>query len=121
MYAKFIEYRELTLDVRGYKLLGRGQSVYLSSQQTGLLAVLMTDPNRVQSYRALATALTSSEAMSDKALKTSISRTRRSLGLLGCSQQYVISVRGIGYIFDPTPPVLNKVPVIFPRHSGDNI
>nr|WP_314444175.1 winged helix-turn-helix domain-containing protein [uncultured Sphingomonas sp.] len=110
MSADLIHHRGLTLDVSGYKLLGCGRSEYLTSHQTRLLAVLMSDPNRVRSYQELATALTGGETLSEQALKVSISRIRRCLRLLGCTEDYLLSVRSMGYIFDPAHPMLHEEP-----------
>lgn len=112
MSADLIQHRGLTLDVGGYKLLGCGRSEYLTSQQTRLLSLLMSDPTRVHSYRALARALAGGGSVSDEALKVSISRIRRSLRLLGCTQNYLLSVRGLGYIFDPTAPTTENEPAL---------
>lgn len=95
-----IKHRSLILDLHSYKLLSEGRAELLSTSQARLLAVLMRQPGKVHPARSLGSAL-GRELVSEEALKVAISRLRRCLRRLGLGNDYLRSVRGVGYIFDP--------------------
>lgn len=97
---EMISHGPLTLDVANYKLAGEKRLEYLTIVQARLLAVLMHEPNRVHSIAALS-CIEPDTPMTVTALKVRMSRLRQCLSRLGCGDQYLHSVRNVGYIFDP--------------------
>lgn len=100
---ELIRHQTLVLDVSGYKLVAENRTEFLTLAQARLLAHLMTEPERVHSVRSLNVALRGDPDIGEHALKVAISRLRCSLRRLGAGNNYLRSVRGLGYIFDPRP------------------
>lgn len=98
-----VQHGLLTLDLQRYKLLLGDRAEPLSASQMRLLETLMRQPNNVHSIQALLVTMGSRPAASEEALKVCVSRLRSCLRRLGGDQHLLRSVRGIGYIFDPTP------------------
>ena len=96
-----IRHRSLTLDVSGYKLIGEEKIELLTASQMRLMELLVREPTRVHTVQALSLAMREGGKASDDALKACISRLRLCLRRLGYGNQFLHSVRGLGYIFDP--------------------
>lgn len=97
---QMIRHGPLTLDVANYKLIGEGRTEHLTLLQTRLLTVLMQEPGRVHSNLALSE-IEPGSTLTEAALKVRMSRLRSCLARLGCGERYLLSVRNVGYIFDP--------------------
>ncbi len=98
-----VRHGPLTLDLQRYKLLFDDRTELLTPSQMRVLEALMRQPSNVHSLQALFVTMGGKSAASAEALKVCVSRLRGCLRRLGCDRKLLCSVRGIGYIFDPSP------------------
>lgn len=91
---------ELVLDRPARRLFLAGQPLELPAREFEVLVELMTPPGRVVSKRELSRRLSESdEVLGDNALEAFISRLRRKLGGSGAA---IRTLRGLGYVLEPT-------------------
>ncbi len=104
---RFLQARGISLDLQRHVATVRGQLLDLTLTEFKLLAYLMQRPDQVVSPRDLVNAVQGYEADEYEAraiIRVHIRRLRQKLELDPANPQYVLNVRGIGYLFASQPP-----------------
>jgi DNA-binding response OmpR family regulator len=104
---RFIQSRGISLDLQRHVATARGDLLDLTLTEFKLLAYLMQRPDQVVSPRELVNAVQGYEADEHEAraiIRVHIRRLRQKLEPDPDNPQYVLNVRGVGYLFASTPP-----------------
>jgi len=104
---RFIQSRGISLDLQRHIATARGQLLDLTLTEFKLLAYLMQRPDQVISPRDLVSAVQGYEADEYEAraiIRVHIRRLRQKLEPDPNNPQYILNVRGVGYVFASTPP-----------------
>ncbi len=91
-----LEYREVEID---------GQAVGLTAKEFDILALLILNPRRVSTYEMIMDIIWKEDYTfcSKKAIHKHISNLKRKLRELCTEHDFIVSVHGIGYKFEPMP------------------
>lgn len=91
-----------TLDLAAHRLLRDGSEVHLTSAEFELLRVLVERPNRVLSRDALMSQIRGFERDPfDRSIDIRVTRLRRKIEVDPAAPQYIRTIRGEGYLFNP--------------------
>jgi len=104
---RFIQARGISLDLQRHVATARGQLLDLTLTEFKLLAYLMQRPDQVVSPRELVSAVQGYEADEYEAraiIRVHVRRLRQKLEPDPNNPEYVLNVRGVGYVFAGTPP-----------------
>ena len=94
-----IQYGELYLCLEHRTVKVRGQTIYLTSKEFDILALLIANPKRVFTYELITDLVWKEDCdfYSRKAIHNHISKLRKKLRFEPDLQNYIESVAGIGY------------------------
>jgi DNA-binding response OmpR family regulator len=96
-----LRFEGLTLDLLAHRALSQGQSLELTSNEFRLLAALATRAGQVQSRAALSAAIQpGGYSPLDRTVDVQIGRLRRKLPLKNDDSEWIITLRGEGYLFN---------------------
>ena len=104
---RFIQSRGISLDLQRHVATARGQLLDLTLTEFKLLAYLMQRPDQVIAPRDLVSAVQGYEADEYEAraiVRVHIRRLRQKLEPDPDNPQFVLNVRGVGYLFASTKP-----------------
>ncbi len=104
---RFLQSRGISLDLQRHVATVRGQLLDLTLTEFKLLAYLMQRPDQVVSPRELVNSVQGYEADEYEAraiIRVHIRRLRQKLEQDPANPDYVLNVRGIGYLFASAPP-----------------
>ncbi len=104
---RFIQSRGISLDLQRHVATARGELLDLTLTEFKLLAYLMQRPDQVVSPRELVGAVQGYEADEHEArsiTRVHIRRLRQKLEPDPDDPQYILNVRGVGYLFASIPP-----------------
>jgi DNA-binding response OmpR family regulator len=104
---RFIQSRGISLDLQRHVATARGNLLDLTLTEFKLPAYLMQRPDQVVSPRELVNSVQGYEADEPEAraiIRVHIRRLRQKLEPDPDNPQYIINVRGVGYLFASTPP-----------------
>lgn len=104
---RFIQYRGISLDLQRHVATARGELLDLTLTEFKLLAYLMQRPDQVVSPRELVSSVQGYEADEHEAraiIRVHIRRLRQKLEPDPDNPQYILNVRGVGYVFASVPP-----------------
>lgn len=91
------------LDTVGHRLLRDGREVLLTSAEYALLAVFVGHPGRVLSRDVLVDMLKGYDRDAfDRSVDSRVTRLRRKIETDSAAPQYIRTVRGEGYLFNPS-------------------
>jgi two-component system response regulator RegX3 len=97
-----IEYSDIRLDVDRHHLRVRGESVSLPLKEFELLELLMTNAGRVLTRGQIIDRVWGSDYFGDtKTLDVHIKRLRSKLEVTPSEPTLIVTVRGLGYRFEP--------------------
>ncbi len=83
-------------------VISQGQPVHLSRREFDLLAFLLSPPGQVRTREELIDRLWSGRDLSDtRTLDTHVRRLRIKLEPDPATPQYLVTVRGVGFRFEP--------------------
>ena len=105
--ARFIQSRGISLDLQRHVATARGQLLDLTLTEFKLLAYLMQRPDQVVSPRELVSAVQGYEADEYEAraiVRVHVRRLRQKLEPDPDNPEYVVNVRGVGYLFASVRP-----------------
>jgi two-component system response regulator RegX3 len=92
----------LEVDFARREVHAGGRLVHLSRREFDLLAMLLSPPGRVRRREELIDRLWSGMDLADtRTLDTHVRRLRLKLGLHRAEREYLVTVRGVGFRFDP--------------------
>lgn len=101
--APRIAFGPFVLDTAGHRLLREGHEVALTSAEYDLLAVLVAHPGRVLSRDRLIDLLKGYDRDPfDRSVDSRVTRLRRKIEADPAAPQYIRTVRGEGYLFNPS-------------------
>lgn len=97
-----IQYGELYLCLEYRTVKVRGQTIYLTSKEFDILALLIANPKRVFTYELITDLVWKEDCdfYSRKAIHNHISKLRKKLRFEPDLPNYIESVAGIGYKFE---------------------
>jgi len=104
---RFIQSRGISLDLQRHVANARGELLDLTLTEFKLLAYLMQRPDQVISPRELVSSVQGYEADEHEAraiIRVHIRRLRQKLEPNPDSPEYILNVRGVGYLFASLPP-----------------
>jgi DNA-binding response OmpR family regulator len=104
---RFIQSRGISLDLQRHVATARGQLLDLTLTEFKLLAYLMQRPDQVVSPRELVSAVQGYEADEYEAraiVRVHIRRLRQKLEQDPDNPEYIVNVRGVGYLFASVRP-----------------
>lgn len=104
---RFIQSRGISLDLQRHVATARGQLLDLTLTEFKLLAYLMQRPDQVVPPRELVGAVQGYEADEYEAraiVRVHIRRLRQKLESDPADPEYILNVRGVGYLFASAPP-----------------
>jgi two-component system KDP operon response regulator KdpE len=104
---RFIQSRGISLDLQRHVATARGELLDLTLTEFKLLSHLMLHPDQVVAPRDLVSAVQGYEADEQEAraiIRVHIRRLRQKLEPDPDNPQYVLNVRGVGYLFASVPP-----------------
>jgi DNA-binding response OmpR family regulator len=104
---RFIQSRGISLDLQRHVATVRSQLLDLTLTEFKLLAYLMQHPDQVVSPRELVSAVQGYEADEYEAraiVRVHIRRLRQKLETDPANPEYILNVRGVGYVFASAPP-----------------
>ncbi len=97
-----IAFGPFVLDTAGHRLLREGHEVALTSAEYALLAVFVAHPGRVLSRDQLVDMLKGYDRDPfDRSVDSRVTRLRRKIEADPAAPQYIRTVRGEGYLFNP--------------------
>lgn len=100
-FAPQITHGGVALDIGTCKVSFEGESVDLTRNEIQILRMLMESPGIVLTRSEIMCALWESDAfVDDNTLTVNINRLRKKLSVIGVSQDYLVTHRGIGYSID---------------------
>jgi two-component system response regulator RegX3 len=108
--ARAMSVGPLRIDFARREVSARGATIHLSRREFDLLALLLSPPGRVRTRDELIDKLWSGRDLADtRTLDTHIRRLRVKLEVDPTSPKHLLTVRGVGFRFDPetydtTPP-----------------
>jgi len=95
---------DLVMDEDRHEVRLRGRPLDLSTSEYALLATLMRRPGAAVSASDLLTVLRGPAWVDDhEVLQVQVSRLRRKLGESAGNPRYIVTVRGFGYRYEPSP------------------
>lgn len=101
--AERVAFGPFQLDTVGHRLLRDGHEVTLTSAEYALLAVFVGHPGRVLSRDVLVDMLKGYDRDPfDRSVDSRVTRLRRKIELDSSAPQYIRTVRGEGYLFNPS-------------------
>lgn len=101
--AQRMAFGPFVLDTAGHRLLREGHEVALTSAEYDLLAVLVAHPGRVLSRDRLIDLLKGYDRDPfDRSVDSRVTRLRRKIEADPAAPQYIRTVRGEGYLFNPS-------------------
>lgn len=104
-----LAFRDLIIDVDGWRVLLRGKPVDLTRIEFQILVTLASRPRRVVAHEELLEHLWGPGWFGDdNNIAVHISKIRGKLGESGISPRYLRTVRGVGYRFEPDPPATKE-------------
>ena len=104
---RFIQARGISLDLQRHVASAHGELLDLTLTEFKLLAYLMQRPDQVVSPRELVNAVQGYEADEYEAraiVRVHVRRLREKLEADPASPEYILNVRGVGYLFASAPP-----------------
>ncbi len=104
---RFLQSRGVSLDLQRHVATANGQLLDLTLTEFKLMAYMMQHPDQVISPRELVLAVQGYEADEHEAraiVRVHVRRLRQKLEPDPDNPQYVLNVRGVGYLFASTPP-----------------
>jgi len=104
---RFIQARGISLDLQRHVASAKGDLLDLTLTEFKLMAYLMQRPDQVVSPRELVSAVQGYEAdeyESRAIVRVHIRRLREKLEADPASPEYILNVRGVGYLFASAPP-----------------
>ncbi len=104
---RFIQSRGVSLDLQRHVATANSQLLDLTLTEFKLLAYLMQRPDQVISPRELVSAVQGYEADEHEAraiIRVHVRRLRQKMEPDPDNPEYVLNVRGVGYLFASTPP-----------------
>lgn len=98
------EYDDLRMDLAKHEVTVNGVAVILARKEFKVLAILLTHPGRAISRDTLIASVWGSDYYGDtKTLDVHVKRIRRKIEAGGDSPRRILTIRGHGYQFKPTP------------------
>jgi len=104
---RFIQARGISLDLQRHVASAHGELLDLTLTEFKLLAYLMQRPDQVVSPRELVNAVQGYEADEYEAraiVRVHVRRLREKLEADPANPEYILNVRGVGYLFASAPP-----------------
>jgi len=104
---RFIQARGISLDLQRHVASAHGELLDLTLTEFKLLAYLMQRPDQVASPRELVNAVQGYDADEYEAraiVRVHVRRLREKLEADPASPEYILNVRGVGYLFASAPP-----------------
>jgi DNA-binding response OmpR family regulator len=104
---RFLQSRGVSLDLQRHVATANGNLLDLTLTEFKLLAFLMQRPDQVISPRELVSAVQGYEADEHEAraiIRVHVRRLRQKMEPDPDNPEYVLNVRGVGYLFASTPP-----------------
>jgi DNA-binding response OmpR family regulator len=105
-HDRFIQVRGVSLDLQRHVATANGSLLDLTLTEFKLLAYLMQHPDQVISPRELVSAVQGYEADEHEAraiIRVHVRRLRQKTEPDPDNPEYVLNVRGVGYLFASTP------------------
>jgi len=104
---RFLQIRGVSLDLQRHVATANGKLLDLTLTEFKLLAYLMQHPDQVIAPRELVSAVQGYEADEHEAraiIRVHVRRLRQKMEPDPDNPEYVLNVRGVGYLFATTPP-----------------
>ena len=100
--AHVLQFPELTIDLLSRTVVVRGERAVLSAKEFDLLALMARNPNRVYQVEELFELVWGEHSLGDtRTLIVHISNLRKKIEADPTKPQFIVTVRGVGYRFNP--------------------
>ncbi|OUM99470.1 MAG: DNA-binding response regulator [Paenibacillaceae bacterium ZCTH02-B3] len=104
--AHELQYPDLSIDLLSRTVMVRGERVVLSAKEFDLLALMAKNPNRVYQVEELFELVWGEHSLGDtRTLIVHISNLRKKIETDPTRPQFIVTVRGVGYRFNPYGPL----------------